>query len=753
MKINKLYNFIRGEVDSLLTNTLHMQVTNFTLKVNKAGVNCAFYELPLNVRKELKFTNAKTYKLLNHHISFYAVQKDNDPNLSQYHYTGYFAGEDNLRYQLHVYFDNNDQPVRSTLSANDVEQGFDKDDINRSTRFALANCSNVMADIRRKHDESVTILETDYNNIEKDLCLLSEDSAKPAIEYQEKVDAILNILKALTNYHYDERYKHLLCLFENMTKLGVEIPNTSPAVTIAQPEVKKYDDTSIDQTLSIVVSKPRLQARIRDALAISKKLLKTKLPAQKAELLLELYEKINTLFLLAEDDKFLVTAYDLQQINSLFIDNKKSIENFLLVALMHKDFENIKPFRGVIKFFPLNWLPLALKTANEVMLDFLLEYGNFCLNTITVSGNLNAVQYCYKQGKKLLGCLTVLIKHKASLLSNAEDGLPIAHHILADKYHFFRSALLQNFDITLGSKKFYKSLIYQLEICLSDLALLDSAKAKILSCINIYNLDLMHVTTHGKEKAYLRLSSVAQEIALNHNDIKPHVTTLENDPECQRKAQALHRAIAEFKKNMRSSASYKLNLKSLDIQKKLSDLLKMTENRLRMFGPEAIKQGYIESINEQINVLRSIQELNIVQEKLKNPGQLYNKQKVTEFNELKKREQELRDEIEPTVEKYDYLKNATPENLDNLGNSKILKTLAEFQADVTNLIECLQLITNIPKGTSLLDSSPRQTHGFFTSSDSSLDSEVSSDEDKDEDESKLDKQKHANSTIEPSLSP
>ena len=107
MSESRLYRFIKANLQSL--NTTNNQHDGFSHKQNKKRHNYFLLQLKTSGEEQVYSDQDQSYKLTAHHLSFYEIEDDQQPFLSQYHYTAYFINEKNEEYPLHIFFDENDQ--------------------------------------------------------------------------------------------------------------------------------------------------------------------------------------------------------------------------------------------------------------------------------------------------------------------------------------------------------------------------------------------------------------------------------------------------------------------------------------------------------------------------------------------------------------------------------------------------------------------------------------------------------------------
>ncbi|CDZ79178.1 hypothetical protein BN59_03496 [Legionella massiliensis] len=119
---------------------------------------------------------------------------------------------------------------------------------------------------------------------------------------------------------------------------------------------------------------------------------------------------------------------------------------------------------------------MALQTQNHQLLEFILIDGNININHQEVTTFSSAV-HCCLDFAGMANCLSVLIKHGASVFGRDEQGLPIAHIILTN-HPLLKQVFRAHRAKTIDSLAFYKKLLFSLKLYLAENTLIPEASYK-----------------------------------------------------------------------------------------------------------------------------------------------------------------------------------------------------------------------------------------------------------------------------------
>lgn len=656
MKHNKLYSFIQLELERVLTTNTALQTNRFKVKNNLAGSSFALYELMVSAQPGIKSPQGQLYTLKAHHLSFYEKQKDNNPNLSQYHYTAYLRDSEGTEHQLHVYFDHHDAPKSLALSVAGVELPVNDETHERMVQFALSQSSAVMNELRTQHTNFLEKLETRYNEVEQKLSALSFDLLAHQEAYLALSEEALTVLQPLAGCHYDARYEKFARLFAKVTaaiklmplKVAVDVMDSSPRPALADASEAAEEQ----QELSVVAIKKSLQPLIQEVLAAKNELSRAVLSTQS---LAAAHQKITDVFMLTEDERYQTSPNDLQQIHRLFVEIDAKAKKLLLSLLMNKKVSEAEPLQHFVNPIPRKWMQLALNTGNAPMLDFLLTHGDFAINSFVTANTLSPVQFCFKKGASHRDCLSVLIKHNASLMCTAEDGLPIAHHLLIDVQHPLRRALVDNSKTTLGQPRFYKMVIHQLDHYLAQPNINAIEQARLFGAIISYKNVISQLSnSHSAivQHSVQRQAQLGEQLA-NHHNIKGAFAEIKKDAEFQEKVHEYESVLADYHKKIPRSSRKQVG----QINSNVYENLEMALDFLRPEDQLDIKKQALLYIADQTKAIELRLELWGVQERLKhfNQSAAGRKRVPRAVKQDVLRERALVADIDKLDEKYSFL--------------------------------------------------------------------------------------------------
>ena len=444
------------------------------------------------------------YLLLDHHVSVYQTENQSNPFLSQYHYTAYFTGRDGTRYQLHVYYnDQNDMTVKPVFSIQNETDGsftpleseqLQEDFIN----LARAYAKPLIKSIRKQLTDTVKALEAQYSEWDREASLLATSIAHNHENYLATLRKCAEIAKRLarlvTHDHYQNVYQYTQRMITAVTERYklLETATETHSSSLGVGEKTSKETVSHSGKVKLSTPKKKGNAKKEQMPALSKKI--TSSPFDKrvqqiatefsnlakesdeicATKLADLLARINELSLILEDSETLVSLDSLTKLKNLQQQVRNEGEKLFTRLVIKGEFkvaEQMPSFYYLLE----NYLEMALLTRNHRLLDFILQHGGININNqeVTVKGAVypSAVHYCLSCGIRenpMADCLSVLIRHGASLFGSDESGLPIAHTILSTDNHPLKKAFTANRDKTIDSIAFYRQLISTLKLYLAE---------------------------------------------------------------------------------------------------------------------------------------------------------------------------------------------------------------------------------------------------------------------------------------------
>lgn len=515
MARNTLFNFIKHHVIASKTISLP-NCTGLIKDTNKNG--CTYYRFDLQINKRISFSDIQhRYMLEDHHISVYEIEKNDDPSLSQYHYTAHFRDEENTRYQLHVYLNDKDVLTKEPIFSiqNEKSDGFtpirSKQLKDGFVELARSNIEPIMGELRNQLTNKVQGLEDSYNALEKHACTLSTNLDTNRIKYLNTLGKIQktlgNLIPLVRHDHYDK-----IQLFVTSIKKSIEQQSTKTNKTSDKAPKKGTTLNATPRTTNSEFSISRKKNRRqhsnhhtnKETLNLAEELnilrssltnLSDKSYIDQVRIVSEVYADLNALLLRIEDTSNVLSLTNLTMLKNLHGDIVNMGTNLLHALIKEKHYAIAGQLRAFHYLLTVQFLAQTLKNRDSALLNFILENGDFAINDqrLTIKGKsyTSAVQYCSSVDSKetpMADCLSILIKHGASVFIKGEDGLPLAYSILSDSKHPLRPAFTSlNKNQTVESISFYRRLITELRYYLSENTLDGANYEKISEAISEYS--------------------------------------------------------------------------------------------------------------------------------------------------------------------------------------------------------------------------------------------------------------------------
>jgi archaellum component FlaC len=667
MTTNKLYRFISRSW-KIFPIKQHLDKDNFHFKVDSEQHNYVLYNLAVDNCRIKAVEENQQYTLESHHISFYEMQDNKNPCWSQYHYTAYFNDKDNKKYHLHVYFDQNDQLTTSAiLSIEDdkglyVKQKISSEFTDDLAQLAIDQSFRFISELRAQYQNSLNNLETRYNELEQELGNLSSNLVANRDLYLAKLEITIEILTQLSDYR--PQYRDLINLFSRFEKYLQESSEKPDAGNNNDEFIEKSSDIAIVNTHSKKIASVRIkksiQTFIQQALEYRDAFLTLPVEASYENQLtsfLRFLESTQDAWIATENDDYSVTPEDLQNIQNLISKSTAEAKKLLTRLLLSNNFQLAGDLKNFVDLVADKLIKLALVKGNSELLDFLLNNSDFPINTFPIADNLSPVLFCFlKHSEKAskIGCLSVLIKHNASLMVKTEDGLSVAHHILNTVHHPLRVAFENNEKKTRAHPQFYKALICEIETYLNRSDISETNKNKLICTIEQYKFTFKLLTENNSQinsDQIVRSIQFGEQIG-NHYK-KSVVEALGEDKDIQQ-------AFLEYKEAFKT-LSKKLSKRELSqITKQGNHLSGSVNDIIKITGVDddisVIKTNALKVLNDSIRatILRS--QLKDVQQELTKSlnGSKFNSKRK---NFLESRQREILTELKLLREPYQALDN------------------------------------------------------------------------------------------------
>jgi hypothetical protein len=660
MTVNKLYFFIKRSLSTLPIRQ-HLDKGSFYFKIDSEQHKYVLYELAIDnyiiVAGEEK---SQQYILKSHHISFYEMQDDENPCLSQYHYTAYLEDENKKKYQLHVHFNQNDQLTTSAMLSIEgdnglyVKQKISSEFTNDLAQLAIDKSFKFMSELRAQYQNFLSSLETRYNELEQELRNLSSNLVANRDFYLEKLKITIEVLTQLSDYCPQYALINLFTRFEKYLQVASETSNTSSS-----------DDKFIEETLSIETvstyskksaplnTKKSIQKSIQQALEYQDAFLSLPTNASYEEQLksfLLFLESAQNALIATEDDDYII-AEDLQTIQILMSKSTAEAKKLLPYLLLTNNFKLAEALKHFVSPVADKLIKLALVKGNAEMLNFLLNNSDFPINTFLVTDNLSPVLFCFLKHKEetpKIECLSVLIKHHASIMVKTDDGLSVAHHIINTIHHPLKKALDNNMEKTLGNQQFYKLLIREIETYLDQSDINETNKNKLLVAIDQYKLTFELLI---KNKSPIMCNQISRSIQfggqLENHYKKSTLEALREDRDMQQKFFEYKEAFKMFTGKLSKRELSQLANQGNQIFGNINDVIEITgvDNDI-----SEIKTQALQVLDNFINIFILRSELVDVQKNLKEiSSSKFNSKRIKVLNN---RQREIMTVLKPLYERY-----------------------------------------------------------------------------------------------------
>ncbi len=594
MKPNLYYQFIQAHHNNL-TDTPALNKKNFVIP-DKDKPLYYLYELPRQREHVLLSEDNEPLRLVSHHISFYEKFNDNNRNISCYHYTAYFRDKTGDHYQLHAYFDQQDQMVgEPVLSKKINENEYSEQKIGSTlsdslAEFAVDNSMATMGELHQQFEQTFTRLENSYDTLEEKLTHLSAELPVQLETYTTHLDQALPIAEELANLEEDNQYGKIHKFLQQIKTSLSQAPTQSthlqapsaidtknePAETIESAPLS-IGNTKLIQ--KILLKKPSLKELIEKATSAKQFYFSNAKITLKKKL--ERYLAFDTAMSNANisiTETNHQTPNELQAIESLLNCRYREGRKLLVNLLKNDQIEAANSLISLISPVPEELISFALTTGNAKLLDFLLTNGKVPINSTLIKDGLTPVLYCFMKHSEAhpkTECLAVLIKHKASLMVKARNGLPVAHNILYDSKTTLHQAFTSHSKETLQNAKFIKGIIQSLNNTLAQDQADDATRDKIGVAIRYYQSNYLDTKIQNVNTATAQTLENHQEIRRQFSD--EFKVFFESDPTylaelkrfnesvktvLQKKPKGLTRNAAKYQENLTNKT--KQNLATVD---------------------------------------------------------------------------------------------------------------------------------------------------------------------------------------------
>lgn len=628
MPNNTLFHFIKTNTPSLAS--LLGRGVRIVPDTNKDGHHYLRFDL-VPVGPFALGDGEHRYTLQAHHISVYEMEHSSTPELSQYHYTAYFQDTDGSRYQLHVYFNDQDeiviQPAFSKIDgAGDCVSVAAQSMHEQFIDLAIRTVKPVIGLARQQLGITVAGLLLHCRTLEEEAYKLSASIAEHPEVYGAKLEelclALQNLIPLSRHDHYQKKeqfiqqmivaLKRPIATVHTASGAATEEREASPAAGAVVPSREAVLDAPplilLDERIETLVTRFS-ELNDRDELIYANAL---------SAILNEIYE----LSVLLTEEHNAASPLALNKLQKLHSDVCSVGEKLFARLLLREEFALLEKLPAFYYLLTDKYLTYALQTRKHQLLDFILTHGDFVLNDhpLIIKGKTypSAVHYCFGEDSEstpMCDCLSVLMKHNASIIVPNQRGLPIAHLILSTIDHPLKRAFIspEVKSKTLYSVSFYERLIAELTRYLAKPSLDVTERLVIEREINIYKNELLILKSSHEGG---RLRKAVSDLSENPY-IKLYIDHLKRDPEFIR--------LNEMLKLYRNTLFRKLTHKEkMVIENKSADLMHDVDAYLQHLdlgfcSYNDIKHSSLNYLRDAIEVFKKRDRLVDVQRELKKP--------------------------------------------------------------------------------------------------------------------------------------
>ena len=474
-----------------------------------------------------------TFTLIEHHMSVYEFEDSSIAELSQYHYTAYFSDAEGAHYQLHVYYDDNDRlttdPVFTKIGAEGSHSPMAWDGLySQCLYLADSRTKPLISDIRVQFKQHIEQLSNAYKALEKEASSIMTVEPLDHRLYCSKLDRASGVLEQLFPLVHHLRYQKYHQLLQQIKKIVEQdglIPKEPLDIGSDRSVFVSLPDASAEALAGSIVTQRISKPIMLDSDIAALNVNFAKIPTEKEdEYLQRLVKTLNTIYELSlqlQEPGYLASSAAMIQLQQVHIRLIEHIEGLYPKLMIAEKFGLLEALRAFDYLISARYLNLALQTGNPRLLDYLLRYGDFDLNTHSVEVRKtvypNAILFCYQTMNT--DCFSVLIKHNASVLIPGPDGLPLIHTILSTPDHPFKAALYASSsmsDKVVDSIPMYKQLIAILSHYIKNPGLDPAVCEKISADISTYSRRIDGLRLISSSASGSALKSAVSDMAQTH---------------------------------------------------------------------------------------------------------------------------------------------------------------------------------------------------------------------------------------------
>lgn len=514
MKHNALFNFIK----SFPSPHSHYNLVHAS---NREGRDYFRFDFLPDSSAAIEFKyEADSLSLESHHISVYAQEHNYNPHLSQYHYTAYFRNQDRLRYQMHIYFNHQDDMVGEIDFIQWNESGgstklYLEDQAKDFTAKASMLTKDVIGFYRKSLDAKIQDLNLKRYTLKMELEELIPDEATQYAAFIAKLADICEVItEIIPLIKYNHHAQKELLFFQNLI-LAYQQKKSAPAsyesdqddvdssgLRINWPKLVKSEIARINLDDSVAALSQTFRALSQDD------------EASYAQTLIQLLSRSHELSLLISEPQYKASPMGLHQLQQLYLELNQKLKTLVPRLLLTEHFKILTDLPGIHQLITPNHFILALQMRRPELLNFILSHSDINLDyfPLVIRGVSypSVLDYCLEKDSHttpMAECFGVLIKHYPATIFQDKDGLPIAHSILSTKNHPFRKTLLREIRTSDSNKMFLQQLIKKLSAYRDHGARSVIEVEMITAAIQLYHLELKALNFVTKGSAIDKFST------------------------------------------------------------------------------------------------------------------------------------------------------------------------------------------------------------------------------------------------------
>lgn len=466
MHKNSLYEYLKSA--SLSQSQFSLGTGNgIFFKKTDAKLD-AYYLCELPVRQlRLSLDEQMIFRVKEQHITIYSYEDNRNPHTSPYHFTATIEGQDKRVHKLHVYFNHQDQVIIAPRM-NGEECSLLHADL--LTEFAIREARKTISALREHRRQAVQRLVTDYRT-QSEKFRLSYHAAKLILneESAQILDAVIYTLGQLYLLDSSNHYRGIRDHFSRVKTQGHQ-QEVAPRALLERADEKNPSAAPLE----LEKSPPKNQTPKKVPVNLNREI------ANLRQLFLD-YESEQAIG--KKTDLFIQFSKQLAELDILVLESSRDdeigiIDEFhyksevigekivLSLLLVERDYTKAVQLTQYLGENHEKIFIMALRSGNYELLEFILMQHAIPINTVLIQDK-TAICFCLEHGyadqNKQIKCLGLLIKHHASTLVPASDGLPVAYHLHKGFKNPLRQILLDNFEATLGKPGYLRNLIEQME--------------------------------------------------------------------------------------------------------------------------------------------------------------------------------------------------------------------------------------------------------------------------------------------------